>query len=194
MPRLFAALELPDDLAHDLAQLRGGLFGAKWIEESDLHLTLRFIGDIDARFAAEIEDELADIRKPAFPLTLERLDWFGGERPREIIVKAKATPELVTLQAKIETVMRRLGAPPEPRKFSPHVTLARLKGARVDDVVHYLAGRGNFHTAPFTVPRFVLLSSRDSVGDGPYLTEEVFPLREEITPHAAHEAMEKSLL
>ena len=71
-----------------------------------------------------------------------------------------------------------MGLPADPRKFAPHVTLARLKSSRLDDVVHYLSGRGNFQTASFTVARFVLLSSRDSVGGGPYLTEEVFPLNE----------------
>lgn len=58
------------------------------------------------------------------------------------------------------------------------MTLARLKSSRVDDVVHYLSGRGDFQTMPFRVGRFVLLSSKESVGGGPYLTEEVFPLYE----------------
>jgi 2'-5' RNA ligase len=88
---------------------------------------------------------------------------------------------MYALQAEIERICQRIGLPPDPRKFTPHVTLARLKSSRVDDVVHYLAGRGNFQTASFTVPRFVLLSSRDSVGGGPYLTEEVFPLREALS-------------
>ncbi len=60
----------------------------------------------------------------------------------------------------------------------PHVTLARLKHCRLDDVVHYLSGRGNFYSAPFVVPRFVLLSSKESVGGGPYVTEEIFSLRD----------------
>ena len=58
----------------------------------------------------------------------------------------------------------------------------RLRSSRVEDVVEYLSGRGNFMTSPFTVSRFVLLSSRDSVGGGPYLTEEVFPLHEVRSP------------
>jgi 2'-5' RNA ligase len=85
---------------------------------------------------------------------------------------------MFALQGEIERICQRIGLPPDPRKFTPHVTLARLKASRVDDVVHYLAGRGDFHTSPFTVSRFVLLSSRESVGGGPYLTEEVFPLHE----------------
>jgi len=176
MPRLFAALEIPDDLAAELALLRGGLFGARWTEEEDFHLTLRFIGDIDLRLAGEIEGELADIRKPAFPVTLERLDWFGGDRPRAIIVKARATPELAALQGKIETALRRLGAPPEQRKFTPHVTLARLKGASVAGVADYLSARGYFRAQSFTAERFALFSARDSVGGGPYVVERAFPL------------------
>jgi 2'-5' RNA ligase len=85
---------------------------------------------------------------------------------------------MYALQAEIERICQRIGLPPDPRKFTPHVTLARMKSSRVDDVVHYLSSRGNFQTSSFTVPRFVLLSSRESVGGGPYLTEEVFPLSE----------------
>ena len=61
------------------------------------------------------------------------------------------------------------------------MTLARLRSSRVEDVVGYLSGRGGFYTNPFTVSRFVLLSSRDSIGGGPYITEEVFPLYEPIS-------------
>jgi 2'-5' RNA ligase len=176
MPRLFAALEIPDDVADELAQLRGGLFGARWIEQDDLHLTLRFFGDIDARMAEDIAGALADIRKPAFAVTLEGLDWFGGDKPRAIVARAKASPQLSALQAKIETVTRRLGAPPEPRKFSPHVTLARLKGASVAGVADYLSARSYFRATSFAVSRFALFSARDSVGGGPYVVESAFPL------------------
>ena len=58
----------------------------------------------------------------------------------------------------------------------PHVTLARLKNASDNDVAFYLSGRGNFATMPFKVNRFVLMSARDSVGGGPYIVEEAWPL------------------
>ncbi len=194
MPRLFTALEIPRSVALSLSLLRGGLPGARWIDVENYHITLRFIGDVDGRTADEIVDRLDRIDRPEFSISLTGTGSFGGKKPHSVWAGVSPAPEMTALQAEIERICQRLGLPPDPRKFSPHVTLARLKGARVDDVVHYLAGRGNFHTAPFTAPRFVLLSSRDSVGGGPYLTEEVFPLREEITPRSAHEAMEKSLL
>lgn len=80
------------------------------------------------------------------------------------------------MQAEIERICQRLRLPADPRKFTPHVTLARLKNARIEDVVHYLSGRANFATLPFKVGRFVLMSSRDSVGGGPYIVEEAWPL------------------
>jgi 2'-5' RNA ligase len=88
----------------------------------------------------------------------------------------------MALQAEHERICQRIGLPAEPRKFTPHVTLARLKNARVDDVMHYLSGRGNFSAGPFTVSRFLLMSSRDSVGGGPYVVEEEYPLDKPLAP------------
>lgn len=197
MPRLFTALEIPRNVALSLSLLRGGLPGARWIDVENYHITLRFIGDVDGRTADEIVDRLDRIDRPEFQLSMTGIGSFGGKKPHSVWAGVTPAPEMFALQAEIERLCQRLGLPPDPRKFTPHVTLARLKGARVDDVVHYLSGRGNFQTAPFTVPRFVLLSSRDSVGGGPYLTEEIFPLREEITRSSwdrAGAVPEKSLL
>ncbi|MBN9029281.1 MAG: RNA 2',3'-cyclic phosphodiesterase [Rhizobiales bacterium] len=197
MPRLFTALEIPRSVALSLSLLRGGLPGARWIDVENYHITLRFIGDVDGRTADEIVDRLDRIDRPEFQLSMTGIGSFGGKKPHSVWAGVTPAPEMFALQAEIERLCQRLGLPPDPRKFTPHVTLARLKGARVDDVVHYLSGRGNFQTAPFTVPRFVLLSSRDSVGGGPYLTEEIFPLREEINSRSrewAGAVPEKSLL
>lgn len=178
MPRLFTALEIPRNLALSLSLLRGGLPGARWIDVENYHITLRFIGDVDGRTADEIVDRLDRIDRPEFPLTLTGIGSFGSKKPHSVWAGVAPSVEIHALQAEIERMCQRIGLPPDPRKFTPHVTLARLKNCRLDDVVHYLSGRGNFQTAPFTVPRFVLMSSKESVGGGPYLTEEVFPLRE----------------
>ena len=80
------------------------------------------------------------------------------------------------MQAEQERLLRRLGAPPEPRKFIPHVTLARLRGASAGAVAAYLGARGYFPPLRFTAERFVLYSSRNSVGGGPYIVEAEYPL------------------
>ncbi|AYG67688.1 MULTISPECIES: RNA 2',3'-cyclic phosphodiesterase [unclassified Rhizobium] len=178
MPRLFTALEIPRNAAMSLSLLRGGLPGARWIDVENYHITLRFIGDVDGRTADEIVDRLDRIDRPEFQLRLEGIGSFGSKKPHSVWAGVSQTPDMHALQGEIERICQRIGLQPDPRKFTPHVTLARLKSSRVDDVVHYLSGRGNFYTQPFTVGRFVLLSSRESVGGGPYLTEEIFPLHE----------------
>ncbi len=178
MPRLFTALEIPRNAAMSLSLLRGGLPGARWIDVENYHITLRFIGDVDGRTADEIVERLDRIDRPEFQLRLDGIGSFGSKKPHSIWAGVSPSPEMSALQGEIERICQRIGLPPDPRKFTPHVTLARLKYSRVDDVVQYLAGRGNFQTSMFTVPRFVLLSSRESVGGGPYLTEEIFPLHE----------------
>ncbi len=178
MPRLFTALEIPRNVAMSLSLLRGGIPGARWIDVENYHITLRFIGDVDGRTADEIVDRLDRIDRPEFQASLTGIGSFGSKKPHSIWAGVSPSPEIYALQAEIERICQRIGLPPDPRKFTPHVTLARLKNCRLDDVVHYLSGRGNFHTAAFTVPRFVLLSSKESVGGGPYLTEEIFPLQE----------------
>ena len=178
MPRLFTALEIPRNAALSLSLLRGGLPGGRWIDVENYHITLRFIGDVDGRTADEIVARLDRIDRPEFQLSLSGIGSFGSKKPHSIWAGVSAEPELFALQAEMERLCQRVGLPPDPRKFVPHVTLARLKASRLDDVVHYLAGRGDFHTSTFKASRFVLLSSRESVGGGPYLTEEIFPLRE----------------
>lgn len=176
MPRLFTGLEIPSDLALDLAMLRGGLFGARWIDAENYHLTLRFIGDIDDATACDIHSILERIRLPAFTVTLDSLSSFGGAKPRALVAKAKAAAPLIDLQAQQERLMRRIGIAPEPRKFTPHVTLARLRASSCASVAEYLSTRGHFLARRFEAKRFVLFSSRASTGGGPYVVEAAYPL------------------
>lgn len=180
MPRLFTALEIPQSAALSLSLLRGGVPGARWIDRENFHITLRFIGDIDHRTADEVVQALDRVRKPQFTLNLSGTGFFGNKKPHSIWAGVQPVPELTALQADLERVCQRIGLPPEPRKFTPHVTLARLRNARVDDVLHYLTGRGNFAAGPFTVTKFLLMSSRDSTGGGPYVVEEEYPLMQPV--------------
>lgn len=176
MPRLFTALEIPRDAALSLSLLRGGLPGARWIDVENYHMTLRFIGDVEGHVADEVANALDRVRRPSFSLTLSGVGAFGGKKPHSIWAGTMPSSDLNALQAEIERICQRLGLPADPRKFTPHVTLARLKNASPGDVAHYLSSRGNFAAMPFRVGRFVLMSSRESVGGGPYVIEEVWPL------------------
>ena len=176
MPRLFTALEVPRDAALSLSLLRGGIPGARWIDVENYHLTLRFIGDVDGHLADEIAHGLDRVHRPSFDLLLSGVGAFGSRKPHAIYAAARPSPQLTALQAEIDRICTRAGAPSDQRKFVPHVTLARLRNVDDGEVARYLSGRGNFSALPFRVSRFVLMSSRDSVGGGPYVVEEAWPL------------------
>ena len=176
MPRLFTGLELPSQVIQTLSLMRGGLPGARWIDPDNYHLTLRFIGDVDAGIAREIAFMLGQVKRKDFELRLDGLTSFGGNRPRAVVATLATAPALMELQAEHERLLRRVGLEPEGRKYTPHVTLARLRDSSSRQVAEYLGDRGSFRSAPFRAERFVLFSSRNSVGGGPYVVEAAYPL------------------
>jgi RNA 2',3'-cyclic 3'-phosphodiesterase len=176
MPRLFTGLELPGAVVSQLTLMRGGVPGARWLEAEDYHVTLRFFGDIDARSARDVDETLGEIRRPKALVRFEGLSWFGGDKPRAIVAKVKTDPTLMDLQAEQERRLRRIGIEPETRKYTPHVTLARLRGVRQASVASYLAERGALIADSFSAERFVLYSAREGSGGGPYIVEAAYPL------------------
>lgn len=177
MPRLFTALAVPPAIGEALAPFRGGLPGARWIEPCDYHVTLRFLGDVPLAVAEDAAEALSEVRpRPAIGLTLEGLSVFGGDKPRAVLAAVAANPELAELQAEQERLVRRAGLAPEPRKFVPHVTLARLRReATPEAVAMYLSQAPLFPPLRFSATEVVLYSARDSTGGGPYVAEAVFP-------------------
>jgi 2'-5' RNA ligase len=178
MPRLFTGLEIPPPLAESLTMLRGGLHGATWIDPENYHITLRFIGDIDERAADEVADALARVKRRGFDVRVRGIGAFGGGKPHSVYAAVEPSQPLMELQAEHERIMQRFGLEPEGRKFTPHVTLARVKGAAPRSVVEWLNVRGGFPGGRFSAERFVLFSSKASRGGGPYLVEEAYPLAE----------------
>jgi RNA 2',3'-cyclic 3'-phosphodiesterase len=177
MPRLFTALEVPRDAAMSLSLLKGGLPGARWIDTENFHITLHFIGDVDCHTADELVHALDRVERSTFQLSLCSVGAFGGRKPHSVFAGVQQSEELSLLQSDIGRMCKRLGLDPDPRKFIPHVTLARLRNTTPEQAAHYLSGRGDFSTLPFKVGRFVLMSSKDSVGGGPYIIEEAYPLQ-----------------
>jgi 2'-5' RNA ligase len=176
MPRLFTALKVPQHIAESLERLRGGIPNARWIDVENYHITLRFLGDVDDAFARDCANALSLISRQEISISLYQLNSFGGDRPKSIVVLARPDGALLELQAEQERLLRRIGAAPEQRKYTPHVTLARLRGASPVSVAAYLGARGYFPSLQFTADEFVLYSSRSSVGGGPYILEAEYPL------------------
>ena len=176
MPRLFTGLEIPPRIAQSLAMMRGGLPGARWIDPENYHLTLRFIGDIDDGLARDIAGLFGRVQRAPFELRLDGLSSFGGRKPRALVAAASPATPLMDLHAEHERLLQRLGLEPEGRKYTPHVTLARLRDSSSRQVADYLSARGHFRSSSFEVSRFVLFSSRASVGGGPYVVEAAYPL------------------
>jgi 2'-5' RNA ligase len=176
MPRLFTGVEIPPEIVQALASLRGGLPGARWIDPENYHLTMRFIGDVDDATAHEVASLLGRVKRSPFELHMEGLNSFGGRKPRAVVANVAPASALMEAQAEQERLLQRIGLEPEGRKYIPHVTLARLRDSSSRQVAEYLAARGYFRTAAFPVSRFVLFSSRNSVGGGPYVVEAEYPL------------------
>lgn len=177
MPRLFAGIELPEEVKEHLSDLERPLPGAKWVAHDDLHVTLRFAGDIEGRVARDFTDLLGEIEADAFELRLDGLGTFGGNDPRTIWAAISPSPALEMLARACDRAARNAGVPADPHPFKAHVTLARLRNSPPEMVARTLGKIGAFRTEPFTVREFVLFSSRPKVGGGPYVVEATYPLR-----------------
>jgi len=176
MPRLFTGIEIPEAVGFRLENLRGGLRPKRWIDSENYHITLRFIGDIDNDLADDVADLLGSVRRKSFTLTLDGLGAFGGKRPHAVWARVCPSPELLALQAELEQVCQRAGLRPDTRKYTPHITLARVRGLSSADVAHYLSLHGDFYCPDIPVTRFALYSAKPSTGGGPYVIERAYPL------------------
>lgn len=177
MIRLFAGIELPDDVRHKLGGLACGLPGAKWVPVENLHVTLRFIGDIDEGKARDIDAALGGVRAAAFDLALKEIGFFGPARaPRVLWAGVERGAALNGLHAKVEKAVVEAGIAPEGRKFKPHITLARFRERPPSRLGDYISGNGMFHAGPFAVERFTLFSSQLKPGGALHRVESVYPL------------------
>ena len=171
--RLFIALDLPWEIRQTLAGFAFNLQGARWVPAQNMHVTLRFIGKASRLQAEEIDHALAAIRAPGFPLTLAGAGWFEkGGRVTSLWIGVDRNPALLHLQSKIETALRRIGLPPERRRYAPHVTLARMDMPVGPRFAEFVQSHNLYRSPPIEVGHMTLFSSHLS-DDHPAYTAEV---------------------
>jgi 2'-5' RNA ligase len=174
--RLFVALALPDGVAQSLMLIQGGVPGARWQRHDQLHLTLRFIGEVDGRDARMLDDTLATIRAPSFTLQLHGVGQFGGKQTHALWAGLRKNEALEHLQRKVDSAIRRVGQPQDQHKFTPHVTLARLKHSEPGKVLEWLTHNALYTSAEFPVDAFCLYSSKLTSDGSIYRIEQDYPL------------------
>jgi RNA 2',3'-cyclic 3'-phosphodiesterase len=175
--RLFVALPIPEPVARWLMLLQGGVPGARWQNREQLHLTLRFIGEVDGRDARAIDEALAGIDAPAFELQFHGVAQFGNKQPHTLWVAARKNEMLEHLQRKVDTAIRRVGQPQDAHKFKPHVSLARLRHPELEKVLQWLAQHALATSDWFQVDAFCLYSSKLTSDGSIYRVEQDYPLR-----------------
>jgi 2'-5' RNA ligase len=175
MLRLFVGIGFPPQLKLQLSLLCSGVPGAKWVDPGNFHLTLRFIGEIGEDLAGDVDQSLSRLRARRFPLQIAGTGVFG-ERPRSLWVGIERNPELVGLRDKIEQALIRVGLAPEPRKFAPHVTLARLRDPPLDKLRDFLTTHARFRADPLPVEGFSLIASFQTKAGSVYEDQADYPL------------------
>jgi RNA 2',3'-cyclic 3'-phosphodiesterase len=175
MLRLFVGIGFPPELKLQLSMLCFGVPGAKWVDPGNFHLTLRFIGEVGQDVAADIDDALSRLRARRFTLQIAGTGVFG-DKPHSLWAGVERTPELIGLRDKVEQALIRVGLPPEPRKFSPHVTLARLRNPPIDKLRDFLAAHGQFRAEPLPVEGFSLIASFQTKAGSVYEDQADYPL------------------
>ena len=167
--RLFVGIGVPETLATRLAIFQSGLPGARWVDPSNMHVTLRFIGEVQRGEAEDIDEMLGQVTAPGFDLHLQGVGTFGqGPKAKALWVGVNPSEPLNFLQAKIESAVVRAGQLPEGRKFTPHITLARFAHADAHRLQNFIEGNSLFRAGPWTIDRFTLFESRMGKGGSVY--------------------------
>ena len=176
MHRLFVAIRPPQPIRQQLLDLMGGVSGARWQDDAQIHITLRFIGEVDRHQGEDVAAALGGVRHPPFELALNGLGTFERRGRAEVIWAGVAPHDpLKALHKKIDQACVRAGLEPERRAYSPHITLARLK-RDAGPVGGLLERSGGVTSAPFGVDSFGLFESVLTPGGAIHTMIERYPL------------------
>jgi RNA 2',3'-cyclic 3'-phosphodiesterase len=176
--RLFVSIEPPEDVREDLLAICYGLPGARWVDSEQFHLTLRFIGEVDGAVFREIDEALAQIDTASFDLTVQGVGHFPPRGvPQVLWAGIERSEALLHLRRKIEVAIVQTGLEPDHRKYSPHITLARLQGTHPNKVGEFLARHNLLRTRTFPIDEFHLFSSKLTPKHAIHTCEASYSLR-----------------
>ncbi len=176
MHRLFVAIRPPPAIRHLLLASMGGISGARWQSDDQLHLTLRFIGEVDRHRAGDIHAALGSVRHAPFKLSLNGMGSFDRRGFADAVWVGVTPREQVTaLHRKVDTALTRVGLPPDDRAFLPHITIARLN-RNSGPIGNLLEEAGGLSSPAFTVESFALLESDLTNEAAVYSMVERYPL------------------
>lgn len=176
MHRLFVAIEPPEGIKDQLVGLMGGVAGARWQTDAQLHLTLKFVGEVDRRTAEDIATALGYLRHPGFSLSLSGVGIFDRRgRPEALWVGVTPKEPVRALHDKVEQTLRTAGIAPETRAYLPHITIARMK-ALAAPLEPFMAMHGGVTSAPFEVADICLYESLLTRDGAVYSVIERYPL------------------
>lgn len=177
MYRLFVAIDLPDQVKKSLTEICFGLAGAKWVDETQMHITLKFIGEVDGAVFRDARDALATVQMEPFEITIKGTGFFPprGE-PQVLWAGVDGNDRLKQLRNKVESTLVRAGLENEKRKFAPHVGLAKIRATPPGRLATYLSEYALFRLPPFEVKEFCLFSSFLSSERALHQIEAVYPL------------------
>ena len=178
MIRLFVAIDLPDDIRAMICTMGGSIPGSRPVPPDQLHLTLKFIGEVETGALLDIKESLHRIAFPEFTLHLQGVGHFPPRgAPKVLWVGVAPVTEVVSLRNAVERNLSQIGIERERRKFSPHVTLARLKNSPLKRVRQFLAGNCLFDSPSFRVEDFKLYSSILTSKGAVHTVEDIIPLQ-----------------
>lgn len=176
--RLFVAIPIPDELRRNLVSRSTGLKGARWVRPEGMHITLFFAGETDRDQASDLDAELEAIKMPPFELETGEFGSFDrGEKVKLFWMGICNSEALLHLHGRVETAAVKAGFERETRKFKPHITLARMKQGRANDVGEWIEGQDTFSSASFEVDRFILFRSHLAREGAMYEPLIEYPLR-----------------
>lgn len=177
MVRLFVAIRPPDPIRDTLLGLMGGVEGARWQSDAQLHLTLAFIGEVDRPTAQDCLLSLSTIRHPPVRLQLSGGGVFEkGGKVHTLWAGVMADEGLLRLHAKVAQALQRAGVTPDTRVWKPHITLAR--GSMRSDAAAFAASLSALSSRPFRIDSFGLYESSLGKGGADYTLVERFSLTE----------------